>query len=108
MSSNLIDIDLQGYEPDEEPEEPKDAETELLKVRPIGRVATRWGSQRKAPHPPGPAGLDLPPTRVWIKRPPGPAGLDAPGHARRSSVPRARQVSSWLCLGARRLGLALR
>jgi hypothetical protein len=75
VSSNLIDVDLRGYEPEEEPE---DAQPKVLEIRPIGRVTTRLGSQRKPPHPPGPAGLDLPPTRVWIKRPPGPAGLDAP------------------------------
>jgi hypothetical protein len=78
--SNLIDVDLQAYEPVEEPEEPKepkDAKTELLEVRSTERAGHRWGRQRKAPHPPGPAGLNQPPmpTRLWIKRPPGPAGL---------------------------------
>jgi hypothetical protein len=73
--SNLIDVDLQAYEPVEEPEEPRDAETELLEVRSTERAGTRWGRQRKAPHPPGPVGLNQPPTRLWIKRPPGPAGL---------------------------------
>ena len=72
MSSNLIDVDLRGYEPEEEPE---DAQPKVPEFRPIGRVTTRLGSLRKPPHPPGPAGLDVPPTRVWIKRPPGPAGL---------------------------------
>ena len=72
MSSNLIDVDLRGYEPEEEPE---DAQPKVPEFRPIGRVTTRLGSLRKPPHPPGPAGLDIPPTRVWIKRPPGPAGL---------------------------------
>ena len=75
MSSNLIDVDLRGYEPEEEP---GDAQPKVPEFRPIGRVTTRLGSLRKPPHPPGPAGLDVPPTRVWIKRPPGPAGLDAP------------------------------
>ena len=75
MSSNLIDVDLRGYEPEEEPE---DAQPKVPEFRPIGRVTTRLGSLRKPPHPPGPAGLDIPPTRVWIKRPPGPAGLGAP------------------------------
>ena len=73
--SNLIDIDLREYEP---VEDPADAQPELLDIRPIGRVATRLGSRRKPPHPPGPVGLDIPRTRLWIKRPPGPAGLDAP------------------------------
>jgi len=41
-------------------------------------VSTWREGLRKAPHPPGPAGLDIPRTRVWIKRPPGPAGLDVP------------------------------
>ena len=52
--SNLIDIDLQGYEPDDSASE---------RVNP--------------PHPPGPVGLDAPRVRVWRKRhrPPGPAGL---------------------------------
>ena len=72
MSSNLIDVDLRGYEPEEEPEE---AQPKVPEFRPIGRVTTRLGSQRKPPRPPGPAGLDIPRTRVWIKRPPGPAGL---------------------------------
>ena len=57
--SNLIDVDLQAYEPEEESEE----------------SGSRRGSQRKPPHPPGPVGLGGPRTRVWIKRPPGPAGL---------------------------------
>ena len=70
--SNLIDIDLQAYEPVEEPE---DSESELVEVRPTGRAGTGRGSRRKPPHPPGPVGLDIPRTRVWIKRPPGPAGL---------------------------------
>jgi hypothetical protein len=70
--SNLIDVDLQAYEPVEEPE---DAETELLEIRSTGRAGIRRASLRKPPHPPGPVGLDLPRTRVWIKRPPGPAGL---------------------------------
>ena len=51
--SNLIDIDLREYEPEEDPDE----EPQTL------------------PHPPGPAGLCVPRTRLWIKRPPGPAGL---------------------------------
>ena len=75
MSSSLIDVDLQGYEPEEEPEE---AQPKVLEIRPIGRVSTWREGQRKLPHPPGPAGLDVPRTRVWIKRPPGPAGLDVP------------------------------
>jgi hypothetical protein len=75
VSSNLIDVDLRGYEPEEEPE---DSQPKVLEIRPIGRVSTRRGSQRKPPHPPGPAGLDVPRTRLWIKRPPGPAGLDVP------------------------------
>lgn len=76
MSSNLIDVDLRGYEPEEEPQ---DAQPKVLeKIRPIGRVTTRLGSQRTPPHAPGPVGLDVPRTRVWIKRPPGPAGLDVP------------------------------
>jgi hypothetical protein len=87
--SNLIDIDLQAYEPVEEREDAetevtrtkvagtKDSGTELLEVRPTGLAGTRRGSLRKPPHPPGPVGLDqdLPRTRLWIKRPPGPAGL---------------------------------
>jgi hypothetical protein len=70
--SNLIDVDLQAYEPVEEPE---DAETEPLEIRSTDRAGIRRGSLRKPPHPPGPVGLDIPRTRVWIKRPPGPAGL---------------------------------
>jgi hypothetical protein len=73
--SNLIDIDLRGYEPEEAPEV---AEPKLQEIRPIGRVATRLGNQQKPPHPPGPAGLDAPRTSRWIERPPGPAGLGAP------------------------------
>jgi hypothetical protein len=75
VSSNLIDVDLRGYEPEEEPE---DAQPKVLVTRPIGRVSTWREGQRKSPHPPGPVGLDVPRTRVWIKRPPGPAGLDFP------------------------------
>jgi hypothetical protein len=70
--SNLIDIDLQGYEPEGEPE---DSEPERPEARSTGRAGTRRGSLRKPPHPPGPVGLDIPRTRLWIKRPPGPAGL---------------------------------
>jgi hypothetical protein len=73
--SNLIDIDLREYEPEEEP---RDSQPEVRDIRPIGRVVTRLGSRRKAPHPPGPAGLDIPQTSPSIMRPPGPAGLDAP------------------------------
>lgn len=104
MSSNLIDVDLRGYEPEEEPEH---AQPKVPEIRPIGRVSTWREGQRKLPHPPGPAGLDLPPTRVWIKRPPGPAWT-SPGHARRSSVPRARPGFKRLWLGARMSGLVLR
>ena len=35
MSSNLIDVDLRGYEPEEEPEE---AQPKVPEFRPIGRV----------------------------------------------------------------------
>jgi hypothetical protein len=56
--SDLIDIDLGGYEPEEEPE----------------NCGARRG-RRTPPHPPGPVGLYVPRTRLWIKRPPGPAGL---------------------------------
>jgi hypothetical protein len=75
VSSNLIDVDLRGYEPEEEPE---DAQPKVREIRPIGRVSTWVEGQRRSPRPPGPAGLDVPRTRVWIKRPPGPAGLDVP------------------------------
>jgi hypothetical protein len=70
--SNLIDIDLQEYEPEEEPEE---SATELEETRPAGGAGIRPRSQVTLPHPPGPAGLNVPRTRLWIKRPPGPAGL---------------------------------
>ncbi len=62
--SNLIDIDLQEYEPEEEGSEPEE-----------DRSRSTGGERRRPPHPPGPAGLFVPRTRVWIKRPPGPAGL---------------------------------
>jgi hypothetical protein len=75
VSSNLIDVDLQGYEPEEEPE---DSQRKVQEIRPIGRVSAWRGSERKTPRPPGPAGLDVPRTRLWFKRPPGPAGLDVP------------------------------
>jgi len=69
--SNLIDIDLQEYEPAEEPGE---SAPELEEVRSADGTRRR---PRELPHPPGPAGLGLmvPRTRLWIKRPPGPAGL---------------------------------
>jgi hypothetical protein len=72
--SNLIDIDLQGYEP-EEADEPEEAQPELQEVRSAGRTSTPARRAVKLPHPPGPVGMDLPRTRLWIKRPPGPAGL---------------------------------
>ena len=70
--SNLIDIDLQEYEPAEEPGEPA---PELAEVRSDDGAGSRPRSRVKLPHPPGPAGLMVPRTRLWIKRPPGPAGL---------------------------------
>ncbi|HEX4092132.1 MAG TPA: hypothetical protein VHZ33_25735 [Trebonia sp.] len=70
--SHLIDIDLQAYEPVEDPEE---TEPDFPEARSTGRAGTRPGSWRNPPHPPGPVGLDIPRTRLWIKRPPGPAGL---------------------------------
>ena len=70
--SNLIDIDLQEYEPAEEPGE---SAPELEEVRSPDGTGSRPRSQVKLPHPPGPAGLMVPRTRLWIKRPPGPAGL---------------------------------
>jgi len=70
--SNLIDIDLQEYEPEEEPEE---SAPEVKEIRSAGGAGIRPRSQATLPHPPGPAGLNVPRTRLWIKRPPGPAGL---------------------------------
>ena len=70
--SNLIDIDLQEYEPEEEPEE---SAPEVEEIRSAGGAGIRPRSQATLPHPPGPAGLNVPRTRLWIKRPPGPAGL---------------------------------
>jgi hypothetical protein len=71
--SNLIDIDLREYEPEEEPEE---SAPELVEVRSAGGTGIRPRSElTPLPHPPGPAGLCVPRTRLWIKRPPGPAGL---------------------------------
>ena len=69
--TNLIDIDLQEYEPAKEPGE---SAPELEEVR-SADGSSRPRSQAKLPHPPGPAGLMVPRTRLWIKRPPGPAGL---------------------------------
>jgi hypothetical protein len=81
--SNLIDIDLQAYEPVEEPEDAQESASELDEVRSAGVTGTGTGagagigprSKVSLPHPPGPAGLSVPRTRLWIKRPPGPAGL---------------------------------
>jgi hypothetical protein len=83
--SNLIDIDLQAYEPVEEPEDAQESASELEEVRSAGVTGTGAGagtgagipprSKVSLPHPPGPAGLSVPRTRLWIKRPPGPAGL---------------------------------
>jgi hypothetical protein len=55
-----------------EPEEPG---RKLPGVRSAGRAGTRPGNGLNPPHPPGPAGLNLPPVRLLIKHPPGPAGL---------------------------------
>ncbi len=78
--SNLIDIDLQEYEPEEDPDgEPQESSPALVEVRSVGGTGTSTGirprSEMTLPHPPGPAGLSVPRTRLWIKRPPGPAGL---------------------------------
>jgi hypothetical protein len=74
--SNLIDIDLREYEPEEEPhEEPEESASGLVEVSSAGAAGVRPRSEMKLPHPPGPAGLMVPRTRLWIKRPPGPAGL---------------------------------
>ena len=76
--SNLIDIDLQEYEPEEDPdEEQQESAPELVEVRAAGGTGAgiRPRSEVTLPHPPGPAGLSVPRTRLWIKRPPGPAGL---------------------------------
>jgi hypothetical protein len=74
--SNLIDIDLQEYEPEEDPEEAQEeSASELVEVRSVGGTRIRRRSELNLPHPPGPAGLCIPRTRLWIKRPPGPAGL---------------------------------
>ena len=69
--STLITTELQGNEPAE-------PERKLPAVRSAGRTGTRPGSELTPPHPPGPAGLNLPPARLWIKHPPGPAGLNLP------------------------------
>jgi len=84
--SNLIDVDLQEYEPAEEPEEARKPAPKLEEVRSArgtdtgrrsgsGGSGVRPRSEITLPHPPGPAGLSVPRTRLWIKRPPGPAGL---------------------------------
>jgi hypothetical protein len=74
--SNLIDIDLREYEPEEEPhEEPEESASELVGARSANAAGVRRRSKVTLPHPPGPAGLMVPRTRLWIKRPPGPAGL---------------------------------
>jgi hypothetical protein len=77
--SNLIDIDLQGYEPAEDPDEPEEAAEAPRSAGSAGKASgleeVRPRSAVKLPHPPGPAGLTVPRTRLWIKRPPGPAGL---------------------------------
>jgi hypothetical protein len=44
-------------------------------MSPADHMGTRTGSGPNPPHPPGPAGLNLPRVRLGIKHPPGPAGL---------------------------------
>jgi hypothetical protein len=74
--SNLIDIDLQEYAWEEDPEEAREeSASEPMKARSAGRAGIRPRSEVTLPHPPGPVGLGGPRTRLWIKRPPGPAGL---------------------------------
>ena len=74
--SNLIDIDLREYEPEEDPDdEPQESASALVEIRPADGTGIRPRSEVTLPHPPGPAGLSVPRTRLWIKRPPGPAGL---------------------------------
>ncbi|HEY5396676.1 MAG TPA: hypothetical protein VIL16_14895 [Trebonia sp.] len=75
--SNLIDFDLMVDESDE-PEgadEAKKAASELEEVRPAERMSIRARSDLRLPHPPGPVGMDIPRTRLWIKHPPGPVGF---------------------------------
>jgi hypothetical protein len=69
--STLITTELQGNQPEE-------PERKLPGARSAGRAGTRLGNGLNPPHPPGPAGLNLPPVRLLIKHPPGPAGLNFP------------------------------
>ena len=66
--TTLITTERPGNEPEEwEPRLPDASQAE--------RMGTRTGSGQNPPHPPGPAGLNLPRVRQGIKHPPGPAGL---------------------------------
>jgi hypothetical protein len=69
--STLITTEWQGNVPGE-------PERKLPGVRSAGRAGIRPGNGLNPPHPPGPAGLGLPPVRLLIKYPPGPAGLNLP------------------------------
>lgn len=77
--SNVVDFDLMVDEAEEpEPEgtgKAKDAASTLEEVRPADRMSVRARSDLRPPHPPGPVGLDIPRTRLWIKHPPGPVGF---------------------------------
>jgi hypothetical protein len=75
--SNVLDFDLMVDDPDEpeEADEPKTAASGLEEVRPAGRMSIRARSDLRPPHPPGPVGMDIPRTRLWIKHPPGPVGF---------------------------------
>ena len=63
--SNLIDIDLEAYEPVEEPEDAQESASEPEEVRSAGVTGTGPGAGTRAdirprsrvslPHPPGPA-----------------------------------------------------
>jgi hypothetical protein len=57
--------------------EPEEWEPRLPDLGPADRMGARTGSGPNQPHPPGPAGLNLPAPR-WIEHPPGPAGLNLP------------------------------
>ena len=69
--TTLITTERQGNEPEE-------WEPRLPDMSPADHRGTRTGSGPNPPHPPGPAGLNLPRVHRPIEHPPGPAGLNLP------------------------------